>query len=365
MTRLVALAARALGYRVQVLAPPGDDGCAGIADRLLHADPDDADAAAALARACDVVTAVAEHAPTAALQAAAAFAPVRPDPVVVGIARDRALERQWLDSRGFTLGPWKDARDEAQLVRAFTELESPCYVKPRLREDEAHRPIIVTSIDEASAAWRDLGGRPCVIESALDIDRELCVLVARTAGGDDVTYPPVVGHREDTELLWSALPDDLPDAMSTKARTLAGYVARRLRIEGLLAVELFLLTDGRLVVNELVAGPHDTYHVAEVACGTSQAEQLVRAVCGLPLGETAAERPAAAAFVTGDWWRDGRAPRLEEALEIPGVRLVLYGRVPEPGRKMGHFVASGSTAQLAADSVLRARRVVMTGRRVG
>lgn len=359
MARLAALAARALGYKVRVLAPPGDEGCAGVADAVLHARLDDADAAAALARDCDVVTAVAEHASTAALQAAAAFAPVRPDPVVTGVAADRALERRWLASRGFTLGPWKEARDEAQLLRAFVELETPCYVKPRLRADEAHRPILVTSAEQASSAWQALGRRPCVVESVLDVDRELCVLVARTPSGEDVTFPPAVGHRSRTELLWSAIPDDLPESLSAKAQSLAGYVARRLRIEGLLAVELFLLRDGRLVVNELVAGPHDAYHVAEAACATSQAEQLVRAVCGLPLGATDAQRPAAAAFITGELWRDGRAPRFEEALEVSGVRLVLYGRAPEAGRKMGHYLATGPTAAEASDRVLRARRGVM------
>jgi len=359
MARQVALAAHAFGYRPRVLAPEDDTACTGIAEVLFHGSAMEPRLAAAFAAECDVVTAIAEQTPPDALHAAAALAPVRPGPTLVALAQDRARERAWLERRGLQLGPWGVAADAAQFRRLVEHLGFPCFVKPRRRLDRATRPAQVSSADEAEAAWHGLGERPCVVEAALPIDLELCVLVARAPGGIAVAYPPAVGCRSRTELIWSAMPGDVPPRMAQKAQSLAAYVASRLELEGLLAVEMFVLHDGRLVVNELVPCPHQLYHAADVACGTSQAEQLVRAVCGLPLGAVAVTQPAAMSPLTDDWWDGATAAQLADALRVPGVRLHLFDASQQgPADPRGHLIAAAASSGDAVERVLRARRHV-------
>jgi 5-(carboxyamino)imidazole ribonucleotide synthase len=172
-------------------------------------------------------------------------------------------------------------------------------------------------------------------------------------------YPPALNHHEQQVLSWSVLPAPLPIEVTRAAESIARGIADAVQLEGILAVEMFLLRDGTLLVNELAPRPHNSFHETEVACSTSQFEQLVRAVCDLPLGETRALRPGAILNLFGDLWLDGRTPAFEAALTEPGVRLHLYGkRGARAGRKMGHLSATGDTAADALDRVQRAGEAV-------
>jgi 5-(carboxyamino)imidazole ribonucleotide synthase len=200
-----------------------------------------------------------------------------------------------------------------------------------------------------------MGAQPCVVERALDLECELSVLVARDPDGKSVAYPAARNHHENGILVWSVLPGGFEPALEQEARRVALALAVELELVGLLCVELFLTTDGRLFVNELAPRPHNSYHASIEACATSQFEQVVRAVCGWPLGSTEVVRPAAIVNLLGDLWSDGRAPRFERALERPGVRLHLYGKgEPRPARKMGHLSALGATGDEARRAVLEA-----------
>jgi 5-(carboxyamino)imidazole ribonucleotide synthase len=215
--------------------------------------------------------------------------------------------------------------------------------------------VRVATVEEAAAGWRSLVGpsglgREAVAEQALDLESELSVMIARAPNGSMAVYPPALNYHERQVLAWSVIPAPLPSALVRGATDLACGIAEQIGLEGLLAVEMFLTSDGQLLVNELAPRPHNSYHETELACATSQFEQLIRAVCNLPLGSTAVVRPAAIVNLFGDLWTNGSQPRFDAALAEPMTRLHLYGKkVARPGRKMGHLSAYGDTAEQALD----------------
>ena len=217
--------------------------------------------------------------------------------------------------------------------------------------------------DEVRGAWQALGEGPGVAEKAVDLEREISVLVARAPNGEVKAYPAAWNHHEEQILAWSVMPAPLAEGMASEARELAEAIADTFQLEGVLAVEMFVTNDGELWVNELAPRPHNSYHASVRACATSQFEQLVRAVCDLPLGSVDVVQPAAIVNLLGDLWigPDGnaRAPHFDRALAVPGVRLHLYEKHrPRKGRKMGHLSAVGTTADEAVDLVLQAKALL-------
>lgn len=350
--RMTALAARSLGYRVQVLDPDADCSARPVVDRVVVANFDDADGARELARASDVVTIEIEQIAPAALSAALEFAPVRPGAELLRVIQHRGRQKRWLADNGFPVGAHAHVDTAQALAMAASEIGPALFVKACEGGYDGRSQLRFDGAD-ADAAWRSLGGRPAVAEQALDLELELSVMVARRASGEIVVYPPAVNHHERQVLAWSVLPGELPPEVARDARDVACGIAERFALEGILAVEMFLVRDGRLLVNELAPRPHNSYHASELACPTSQFEQLVRAVCDLPLGLPEPTRPAAIVNLFGDLWLDGRAPRFSAALEVPGTRLFLYGKHgARAGRKMGHLAAIGDSP---ADALERVR----------
>ena len=218
---------------------------------------------------------------------------------------------------------------------------------------------VTTSTPRASStaadAWRSLGSAPVLAEQFLELDLELSVLVARREDGAMTSYAPAINHHEQGVLDWSVWPGELPADVVRDAKDVAEGIASTMGIVGLIAVEMFLTRDGRLLVNELAPRPHNSYHHSERAASTNQFEQFVRAVCGLPLGSVEPLRPGAIANLLGDLWESGD-PDFHAALTVPDVRLHLYGKTSaRPGRKMGHLSAIGATVDDALAKVLRAR----------
>ena len=208
---------------------------------------------------------------------------------------------------------------------------------------------------DADAAWKSLGGRAAVAEQALDLELELSVMVARRASGEVVVYPPALNHHERQILAWSVLPGDLDPAVAREARDLARAIAERFSLEGILAVEMFLTRDGRLLVNELAPRPHNSYHATELACPTSQFEQLVRAVCDLPLGVAEPARPAAIVNLFGDLWQNDRTPDFASALSVAGTRLVSL-REARRRALAARWAISPPSVTRPADALDRVRR---------
>jgi 5-(carboxyamino)imidazole ribonucleotide synthase len=204
--------------------------------------------------------------------------------------------------------------------------------------------------------WSALGSSTCVVEKGLDLEGEISVMVARRPDGSCATFPPALNHHVNGVLDWSVIPAPIPAAVAREGVRIARGIAEQMDLVGLLAVEMFLLRDGELVVNELAPRPHNSFHHTELASLTSQFEQGIRAVCDLPLGDTESMRPAAIANLFGDlWMQDGATPRWEQALALPGVRIHLYGKSPRAGRKMGHVGAIGATAEEAVAMAIDAR----------
>jgi 5-(carboxyamino)imidazole ribonucleotide synthase len=327
---------------------------------------DDARAAADLARGSDVVTLEIEQISIAALEAAARHAPVRPGKELLAMVQDRIQQKNWLREQGFPVGPYRAIHAQGDLLAAAAELGGRIYLK-RARGGYDGRGQVKLDPDHGkesleqrvASAWRALGEQPCVAEQALDLEREISVMVARNPSGEVRVYPAATNHHEDQILVWSALPSSLPDWLETRAQQMALTMARKLKLEGLLAVEMFVTPGDGLYVNELAPRPHNSYHASQRCCVTSQFEQAVRAVCDLPLGDVRIVRPAAIANLLGDLWlKDGlqSEPHFDRALSVPEVSLHLYEKhTARAGRKMGHLSATADTAEEAVARVLEAK----------
>ena len=367
--RMTAMAARSYGYRVQVLDP--DPACPArfVVDACVSADFGDARAAAGFARGADVVTLEIERIAPDALHAAAAFAPLRPAESALILIQDRIEQKEWLATHGFPVVPFLPARSAAELQQAVSKLGGRCFVKSARGGYDGRSQCVLEDAAAALAAWRSLGEQPCVVESAVSLAHELSVLVARRPSGEQSVFPVALNHHEERVLRWSVMP--APDSaiapqLAAQARELAMTLAEQLPIHGLLAVELFLTTRGELLVNELAARPHNTFHTTERACSTSQFEQHVRAVCDLPLGDVAVVRPGAIVNLLGDLWLTAQPPELAQALTVPTLRLHLYEKqLPRLGRKMGHLSALGDTSEQALQRVLLAHRLLSAKKQEG
>ena len=353
--RMTALAARAMGYGVQVLDPNADCAARPVVDRVVVAPFDDPDGAASLARECDVITIEIEQIAPEALEAALAYAPVRPGAGILRIVQDRARQKQWLAALGVPIGPYAIVDSAETLHDAAHTLGPTLFVKACEGGYDGRSQLRLDQRSDLAHAFESLGRRRAVAEQALALALELSVLVARRATGETIVYPPAVNHHEQQVLAWSVMPGELAPEVVRDATRIALDIADALKLEGILAVEMFLLQDGRLLVNELAPRPHNSFHASELACPTSQFEQLVRAVCDLPLGAAEPARPAAIVNLFGDLWADGRSPKFADALAVAGTRLFLYGKSgARPGRKMGHLAATGSSAEDALQRVQRA-----------
>jgi 5-(carboxyamino)imidazole ribonucleotide synthase len=368
--RLTAMAARGMGYRILVLDP--DPACPArfVVDGCIEAGWEDSREAANLARGCDVVTLEIEQVSAASMNAAASFAPVRPSGAMLSIIQDRIEQKDWLRRNGFPVGDYVAVRSLDELRDAVVELGGRCFCKSATGGYDGRGQGKVgfssgtapSSEEEIRGAWEALGEGPGVVERAIDLDREISVLVARSPQGEVKVYPAAWNHHENQILSWSVIPAPLQTEMAAEAKQLAEAIADTFQLEGILAVELFVTSEGRLLVNELAPRPHNSYHASERACVTSQFEQLVRAVCCLPLGEVSVVQPAAIANLLGDLWlspEGSRVPHFDAALAVPGVRLHLYEKLrPRKGRKMGHLSAVGETPGEAIALVLQAKSLL-------
>jgi 5-(carboxyamino)imidazole ribonucleotide synthase len=367
--RMTAMAARGMGYRIMVLDP--DPACPArfVVDGCIEAGWDDSREAANLARGCDVVTLEIEQISPASMEAAASYAPVRPGGAMLAVIQDRIEQKDWLRRNGFPVGEYRAVRSLDELRDAVTALGGRCFCKSATGGYDGRGQGKVgfasgASIeDEVRGAWEALGEHAGLVEKAVELEREISVLVARAPNGEVKVYPPALNHHENQILEWSVIPAPVSDITEREARKLAEEIADTFALEGILAVEMFCTKSGELLINELAPRPHNSYHASERGCVTSQFEQLVRAVCDLPLGSVDVVQPAAIVNLLGDLWieSDGsvREPRFDAALAIPGVRLHLYEKhKPRKGRKMGHLSAVGTNAEEAIELVKRAKELL-------
>jgi len=359
LSRMTALAARQLGFRVHALDPVASCAVSSLVDRLIVAPYSDEIAARELASACDVVTLDLEHVPASLLRSLADLTKVRPGAGTLHIIQDRGRQKEWLRDHGFPVGPFRVAEGAEALGQALIELEGTCYVKAAHGGFDGRGQAKALAQADPRAVLSEVGAERVTVERGLLLKAELSVLVARRPSGESVAYPAALNHHEGGILAYSLLPAPLPEPTLARAREIALEVTRALDTAGVCAVEMFLLYDDTLLINELAPRPHNSYHGSDRAFETGQFEQHVRAVFDLPLGPVGVVRPTAMANLLGDVWLGAAPPSFERALEIPSVRAQLYGKgTARPGRKLGHLTAIGHDMDQALERVQRAQHAL-------
>ncbi len=328
--RMFALAAARLGYRVHVYAPDRDNPTEQVCDRATHAAYDDEAALKAFAAVCDVVTYEFENVPVLAAETIAQATPVRPAPEWLLVAQDRRREKAFVRAAGAKTAAYQAVEAAADLDAAAALL--PGILKTAQSGYDGKGQARVSTATELRAAWEDLGRVPCVLESLVPFVCEISVIVAGSTNGSVRSFPVAQNEHRNQILSETIVPATVPAATAANAQALAEGIARHGGLVGLLAVEMFVLADGSLLVNELAPRPHNSGHWSMDACQTDQFEQCVRAVCGLPLGQTGVLYPAKMVNLLGD-----EVERWPSILAEPNARLHLYGKgEARPGRKMGH-----------------------------
>jgi 5-(carboxyamino)imidazole ribonucleotide synthase len=357
--RMFAMAARRLGYRVHTLAPDHDTPTGQIADVEINAQYDDMAAVRAFAQAVDVVTFEFENVSTEAVAEAEKHCVVRPNGRSLAIAQHRLKEKTFLAEHGLPVTPFAPVRSESDLAAAIRIAGSPSVLKTATAGYDGKGQALIANADELAAAWTTLGRREAVLEAFVDLDREISVIGARGVSGEWSHFGPIENVHAHHILDVSVSPASVADGIEAQAIDTTRRVMDALDFVGILCIEFFITRDGRLLVNELAPRPHNSGHLTFDACRTSQFEQQLRAVCGLPLGSPEMLQPAAAmANVLGDIWQDGE-PNWAAALAMADVKLHLYGKSsPRPGRKMGHLTVLASTPGEARERVIAARRAL-------
>jgi 5-(carboxyamino)imidazole ribonucleotide synthase len=357
--RMFAIAARRMGYRVHTFSPDEDTPTGQLADREVAASYEDEAAVREFARGVDVLTFEFENIPVQCIAWAADHCVTRPAGRVLHICQHRLREKEFLDQAGLPLAPFIHVSTAGELAAAVPEIGLPAVLKTASFGYDGKGQRKLQPGDNLVAAWAPFAGKGAVLEGFVPFECELSVLVARGIDGAMRTFP-ITRNAHANHILDVTVAPFGDEQIEAAARELACAVAEALDLVGLLAVEMFLRPDGSLLINELAPRPHNSGHWSFDAAVTSQFEQQLRAVCGLPLGATDLLRPAAMANLLGDLWTNGE-PNWAAAAAFPEVKIHLYGKAePRPGRKMGHLVAFGDTPD-EAETRVRAARAALTG----
>ena len=330
--RMTALAAAALGYRTHVYSPDPQDPAKQVTSLSTHAAYEDQAALAGFAAAVDVITFEFENVPAETAEFLARLRPVRPDPAVLRTTQDRLREKDFLRSIDVATTAYREVGDPAALARALRDLGTPAVLKSVRFGYDGKGQVKVTSEAGVEALWTEMGGAVGILERFVDFTCEISVIVARSAAGAWATYVPVENQHAHHILDTTIAPARIKPEVAMRAEAIARHIAEKLELIGLLAVEMFVTPDDQVLVNELAPRPHNSGHWSIDACGTSQFEQLVRAICGLPLGSTERHSDAVMKNLIG-----GDVEKWRDAVAEPLARVHLYGkREARPGRKMGH-----------------------------
>jgi 5-(carboxyamino)imidazole ribonucleotide synthase len=357
--RMFAMAARRMGYLIHTFSPDENTPTGQVADVEVTASYEDLDALRAFARQVDVVTFEFENVPIEALNAIEEFAPVRPSAVALMTAQQRAREKTFLADHGFPTAPFTRATTLDEMWDAVARLGTPAVIKTAAYGYDGKGQHKVTTPADVEHIWNAIGHQEAVVEKFIDLQTEISVIAARGLDGEVVVYAPFENRHRNHILDLTTAPAAVSPAIAGRAVDITKDVLQELQYVGVLCAEFFVSTDNELLVNEVAPRPHNSGHLTFDAAVTSQFEQQVRAICGLPLGSAELLRPAAMANVLGELWADGE-PNWAAACRVPDVKLHLYGKTdPRPGRKMGHLTATARTAPEAQDRVLAARDALL------
>ncbi len=367
--RMFTMAAQSMGYRVLVLDPAAEGPASSVADGHLQADYLDESALRELGSACVGITTEFENVPAEALQLLADHSVVSPAAGSVAIAQNRILEKNFLAAHGFGVAPYAviqhppgpDGSSAGSAPGRLPELSSalfPGILKVSRFGYDGKGQVRVKDAAELGVALESMSGEGYVLEKMLDLASEISVIVARGFDRGTATFPVAENRHHNGILDVSIVPARMPPEIIREAGEIATGIAEELDYRGVLCVEFFVLADGRLLVNEIAPRPHNSGHYSIDACMTSQFEQQVRVLCGMPLGSTAMHGAAVMVNLLGDLWQQSE-PDWERVLAHPQVKLHLYGKLDaRPGRKMGHFTVLEDTVEAALRLALEIKRVL-------
>ena len=363
--RMFAMAARRMGYLVHTLSPETDTPTGQVADVEISAAYEDLDAVRAFARQVEVVTFEFENIPAATIEAVDELVPVRPGGLVLHTTQHRLREKTFLANAGFPVTPHAHVRTLNELRDGLRRLGCPAVLKTAGFGYDGKGQQLIKSEGDTAEAFAALDGQEAILEAFVDFRCELSVVAARSANGQTVHYGVIENRHQHHILDVSIAPANVSLEVARAATEITESLLEQLGVVGVLCVEFFLARDGKLYVNELAPRPHNSGHLTIDACATSQFEQQVRAVCGLPLGSSAQLRPAAMANLLGDLWQHG-ALDWTAACAFSPVKLHLYGKhAARAGRKMGHLTALADTTDEACRLVRAAREALTVDRSNG
>ena len=355
--RMLAIEAKKMGYRVHVFSPTYDSPAGQVADLEIQADYNDEQAIQAFARHVDVITLEFENVPVKALQLAMEFAPVYPGPDPLRITQNRIREKYFLQSNGYPVTPFMEVCSLGELKVAFQEIKKGVLKTSEFGYDGKGQEKVGEG-SNLKAIWERLDASELILESWVEFDFEFSVIGARNQAGAVAVYDPIQNDHRNHILDVSFAPAKISSERATDAKNLVSQLMQDLDYVGVLCVEFFACKDGTFLVNEIAPRPHNSGHLTIEAFQTSQFEQQLRAICGLPLGSTCQIKPAAMANLLGDIWNNDQ-PRWDLGICIPSVSLHLYGKsIPSNGRKMGHITSLGSTVEEAIEKVNMSRTLL-------
>lgn len=345
--RMLAQAATRLGYRVHVFEPQANCPAGAVAHKEVNAPYDDLAALAAFARECDVVTYEFENVPAAPLQHIESLTPLRPHWSVLATTQNRSREKRWLRDNKFPHARFAEVAAGGDLASGIREAGVPCVVKTADFGYDGKGQLKVMTEADVPAALEKFTGQAVVIEQFVDFTCEVSAVVARSPSAAVRVFPIAENIHTNHILDFTIVPARVPAEVLAKAEKLARLIAERIDLVGVMGVEMFVTRAGEVLVNELAPRTHNSGHYTIDACMTSQFEQQVRAICGLPLGAVTLLSPVVMVNILGDAWAKGE-PKWDSLLAQPNVRLHLYGKAdPRPGRKMGHFTVTARDADMA------------------
>lgn len=353
--RMFAIAARQMGYRVHTFSPETNGPAAQFSDQVTAASYEDERAVTQFSRGIDLLTFEFENIPAQTIQWASRDQIVRPRGEVLHIAQNRLREKEFLLAAGFPIAPFRRVASAVDLTKALQTIGRPAILKGGAFGYDGKGQQRIDAETDTAAIWAAHSDEECVLEGVIEFEKEISVIVARGPNGATAVFPLSENIHRDHILDLTLAPARVDDRVVAAARELACAVAESLELVGLLAVEMFLKNDRTLVINELAPRPHNSGHWTIEGCLTSQFEQHVRTVCGMPLGSTDLLRPAAMVNLLGSLWSGGE-PNWAGALALANVHLHLYGkREPRPRRKMGHLTVIADSVEEASATALCAR----------
>ncbi len=353
--RMFAIAARRMGYRVHTLSPEADTPTGQVSDVEVCASYDDLDEVRRFASNVRVVTFEFENVPAATAAAAAERAPVRPAGAVLHTTQHRLREKTFLLNAGLPVTPFRVVRSLDDLTAALADLGCPSILKTAGFGYDGKGQFRINHSHQAEQAWQAVGRQEAVLEKFVNFSKEVSVVAARSEDGRFVHYGVVENEHRNHILDVTIAPAHVSLKVARQAEELTRAVFEKLDVVGVLCVEFFLTHHGDLLINEMAPRPHNSGHFTFDACVTSQFEQQLRAVCGLPLGSTRQTTPAVMVNLLGDLWNDGE-PDWAAAAAVENIKIHLYGKLrARPGRKMGHLTALAHSTGEALETALRAR----------